>query len=600
MGIVFAEKYEIVKKLAQGGMAQVYLATQKGYDGFEKVVVIKRILPHLAQSQEFVQMFLDEARTAADLRHANVVNIYEVGEAEGTYFMAMEFLHGRDIRDIQRKSAKNSENIPLPVILEILRQCALGLHYAHSKTDLKGRSLNIVHRDISPHNLIVTFEGTSKVVDFGIAKAESQTQQTASGVLKGKYSYMSPEQAAGKPLTALSDQYALGIVAWEAILMKRLFRRDNEIMTLHAILQNEVPSISSIRSDFPADLEHIVLKMLSPNAEDRFSSCQEVALAIEDFLVSERMPHSSVRVSQYLNSLFEDELDEEDKTGELVLGNSSIQSGAPLDDLGDTVAATEGESQSESSEIENSTTNVDGQTDKRKVRQDISTKVDSGFEKYDDDLPTEHEDRRVESDSFEGTDITKSHAGPGPLSIAPPKERTHGPKIAAGLFMVSMLSFLIFTALYFLGSGGPQKSQNPVEPPVSTPKQGEMPIVKKAPDEVVKDASNTQHWLLVTSEPKGAAVRYQGKDLGATPLKIPIAPSLFPFHLESYLPEFGLLKSECFAKPDEEKLEFPCVINFKKKAQTDSVKKPAQQRTPKEKNSSKIPAQTRPKLELIK
>ena len=261
MATTFAGKYEILRKLAQGGMAQVYLAKQQGIDGFEKVVVIKRILPHLAESNEFVQMFLDEARTAADLRHANIVNIYEVGEAESTYYMAMEYLHGRDIRRIQRQAEKRKMPIPLHVTLEILRQCAMGLHYAHSKTDLRGKALNIVHRDISPHNLIVTFEGTSKVVDFGIAKAESQTQQTASGVLKGKYSYMSPEQAAGKPLTALSDQYALGIVAWETLLMKRLFRRDNEIMTLHAILQNEVPKISSVRPDFPKELETIIEKM---------------------------------------------------------------------------------------------------------------------------------------------------------------------------------------------------------------------------------------------------------------------------------------------------------------------------------------------------
>ena len=339
---MFAGKYEIIRKLAQGGMAQVYLAKQKGFDGFEKVVVIKRILPHLAESDEFVQMFLDEARTAADLRHANIVNIYEVGEADNTYYMAMEYLHGRDIRRIQRQAEKVKKPIPLHVTLEILRQSAMGLHYAHAKTDLRGKPLNIVHRDISPHNLIVTFEGTSKVVDFGIAKAESQTQQTASGVLKGKYSYMSPEQAAGKPLTALSDQYALGIVAWETILMKRLFRRDNEIMTLHAILQNEVPKMTSIRPDLPEALEAIVEKMLAPKAEERYPSCQDAALALEDFLVSERLPHSSVRVSQYLMELFADEISEEDSTGKLILGNTSSASASvsTIDKKWDTMTAT--------------------------------------------------------------------------------------------------------------------------------------------------------------------------------------------------------------------------------------------------------------------
>ena len=546
MAPLFAGKYEIIQKLAQGGMAQVYLAKQKGLDGFEKVVVIKRILPHLAEGKDFVRMFLDEARTAADLRHANIVNIYEVGEADQTYFMAMEFLHGRDIRKIQRAAEKRREKIPTPVVMEIIRQAALGLHYAHEKTDLQGQSLKIVHRDISPHNLIVTFEGTCKVVDFGIAKAESQTQQTASGVLKGKYSYMSPEQAGGKSLTAHSDQYALGIVAWEMLTMKRLFRRENEIMTLHAIIANEVPEFSDLMVEVPEGLEAIIMRMLAPNADDRFASCQEAALAIEDFLVSERMPHSAVRVSQYLMNLFEEELNAEEETGRIVLGNTSA-SGAE-DSLTDFDAPTQAYSQSgtqakaefaDSSAVPSNTDFHEAVTSMEAPR----SRIDASDATQRDVFSSS--ERLVQEP--DGTQVTQSQGAAGPFLPAAAPVQGAGAKragiAAAALLLVGGLAFGVSQ------TSKPEAMPAPkAEPPTTTPP---------------KSAQQPQpYFLKVESVPPKASIRFNGKDYGTAPVTIPVPRSELPFEVEAYLPKLGLQKSICFLNLSAKDRTAPCTVQF--------------------------------------
>ncbi len=582
-------------------MAQVYLAKQKGMDGFEKVVVIKRILPHLAESQDFVRMFLDEARTAADLRHANIVNIYEIGEAEGTYYMAMEFLHGKDIRRIQASAEQRGEAIPIPITMEILRQAAMGLHYAHVKTDLKGQSLNIVHRDISPHNLIVTFEGTCKVVDFGIAKAESQTQQTASGVLKGKYSYMSPEQASGKPLTALSDQYALGICAWEMLMMKRLFRRENEIMTLHAIIANEIPLPSSIIPDFPTALEEIVLKMLAPNATDRYESCQEAALAIEDFLVSERMPHSAVRVSQYLTNLFEEELNKEEETGKVSLGNSSASVSEQFSGVND--PATEAFGGSILSQEEAATEVERGSSTPQIFDRSNATlhSAPTGFE--DGDLTERSQGHSMVTmrSKVEYTEVTKSQTGAAPnLTDVVPEKKSASPR---------NLVLLAGVVVFAIAIGWSQREPDPQE--VTPPKQelnsqppAQEPQVAPTKPEPTPAA---KHVLVVTSQPPGASIRFSGRDLGTAPVSIPVTPSALPFEVEGYLRGYGLLKTTCFVKPDQAKAETPCLLKFNKQEAPKKAKKatskapPVKKATPQAPPPPPAPAAPakRPKLKLI-
>jgi serine/threonine protein kinase len=194
-------KYQLLKRLALGGMAEIWLAKQTGTQGFEKLVVIKRILEQLADDSEFVQMFLDEARLAASLTHPNVVQIFDLGKLDKSYYIAMEFIAGHDLLATMKKAGKAKALLPAEISARIIASACEGLHYAHTRKDRKGSPLHIVHRDVSPANILVTYEGTVKIVDFGIAKAESHSAKTRAGRLKGKFSYMSPEQIQGSPWT---------------------------------------------------------------------------------------------------------------------------------------------------------------------------------------------------------------------------------------------------------------------------------------------------------------------------------------------------------------------------------------------------------------
>ena len=334
---VIAGKYTLLRRLGHGGMAEVFLAKQTGDGGFEKLVVLKRILPHLSQKGEFAAMFLDEARVAADLRHPNVVNIVDVGRipatgaASDTLFMVMEFLHGQDVRKVQRKVATHGQMIPLGHACQIAVDAAAGLHYAHTKRDLSGKALQIVHRDVSPQNILVTFEGGIKIVDFGIAKASGQSTHTSTGVLKGKYTYMSPEQAEGLPVDARTDQFALGIVLWELLTMRRLFKRDTEILTVEAIAEGPIPRPSRFREDCPASIEEIVMTALSRDRNKRFRDCEEMANTLEDALTKESISHSQGRLSQYMRRLFADQLVEEASLGMVQPdGSMSVRNTFPL------------------------------------------------------------------------------------------------------------------------------------------------------------------------------------------------------------------------------------------------------------------------------
>lgn len=310
-----AGKYTLLKRLAAGGMAEVFLARQRGPEGFSKLVVIKRILPHLAQKNRFVQMFLDEARTAADLNHPNVVHIYEVGQDRGTYFIAMEYLQGQNLRAIWKRAAKRKSPIPWGQSLQVILDAARGLHYAHTKTDYEGKPLNIVHRDVSPHNVLVTYDGNTKIVDFGIAKAASHDQSpaTSSGIVRGKLEYMSPEQASGLPIDARSDQFALSIILFELTTGKRVFKQATDYEKMRAVIECRVPIPSEVIGNFSPRLEEIILRALSKDPGERFRNCGEMADAIEDFLAREGIQHSPARVGQFIRLLFEEERETESR-----------------------------------------------------------------------------------------------------------------------------------------------------------------------------------------------------------------------------------------------------------------------------------------------
>jgi serine/threonine protein kinase len=312
-------RYELLRKIATGGMAELFLARAAGPEGFEKLLVVKLILPHLAASEEFVDMFLHEARVAVRLSHPNIVQIFDLGEAEGTYFIAMEYIHGDDVRRLWKRSVEAGIPIPVPLACRIACDAAAGLDYAHKMVDSAGRPLQIIHRDVSPQNLLVSFEGAVKVADFGIAKASDRVSHTRTGVVKGKYSYMSPEQAAGKAIDQKTDQFALGVVLYELLTRKRLFKRPTEVETITAVAECKVLPPSQVDPRVPDELDRIVLTALARRPEDRYPDLAAMRQALEDWFLAERQPGSTAHLQAYLSSLYADRLERERASGGLLL-----------------------------------------------------------------------------------------------------------------------------------------------------------------------------------------------------------------------------------------------------------------------------------------
>jgi serine/threonine-protein kinase len=303
-------KYTLLRKLASGGMAELFLALHRSVAGFEKLIVIKCILPSMNQDKAFIDMLLHEARLSATLSHTNIVQIFDVGQVEGKYFIAMEHIHGEDIRSIIRAMKKNAvTEFPMEHAISIILGVCAGLAYAHEKRDLDGALLNIVHRDISPQNIVVTFTGDVKIVDFGIAKSETQTgEDTKSGQLKGKVPYMSPEQAAGEAIDWRSDIFATGIILFELTTGKRLFKGASEYETLKLICDKDYPLPTQVRPTYPPALERIVMKALAKRREDRYQSAREMQGDLEAFVREERIAVSQVKLTHWMHWLFEAKL----------------------------------------------------------------------------------------------------------------------------------------------------------------------------------------------------------------------------------------------------------------------------------------------------
>ncbi len=326
-------RYQLLKKLATGGMAQIYLARQLGPEGFEKLLVVKRILPHLAENEDFITMFLDEARIAARLNHPNIVQIFDLGAQDDSYFIAMEFIHGEDVRRVWKHSEKMGRPIPLALICRIIIEASAGLDYAHKKPDASGRPLNIVHRDISPQNILVSFEGGVKVVDFGIAKAADQATVTKSGVLKGKYSYMSPEQAAGQSIDCRTDIFALGVVLYELLTGTRLFKRGTDIQTLNAVTECKLQPPSAVNDRVPADLDVIVMRALTKDRADRFPEARQLGAALENWLLTNGLPSGSAALAEFMQDIYAERLEREREEGRLLVETAEHSRGEePLAD----------------------------------------------------------------------------------------------------------------------------------------------------------------------------------------------------------------------------------------------------------------------------
>ncbi|MGE5234417.1 MAG: TonB family protein [Acidobacteriota bacterium] len=297
-------QYTLLERIALGGMAEVWKARMKGVEGFQKTVAIKKILSNLTDSADFVTMFIDEAKLAAQLTHNNIIHIYDLGKIGDDYYIAMEYVEGRDLRSIL--NAGRSKNLPLPIELALLiaARLASALDYAHRKRDFDNRALGLVHRDVSPQNVLIGYEGDIKLCDFGIVKAVSKASKTQMGALKGKLQYMSPEQAWGKPVDARSDIFSLGSLLFEMLTGRRLFAGDSEISVLEAVRDCKVDRPRDLVPTVPAEVEEIVLKALKKDPDDRFQSAGAMQKEIERVLQSLRRTPSQADLSAYMHRLF--------------------------------------------------------------------------------------------------------------------------------------------------------------------------------------------------------------------------------------------------------------------------------------------------------
>lgn len=297
-------KYHVFATLGRGGMADVFLSVARGPVGFNKLVVIKRLRAQLAEDPIFRDMFLDEARLAARLSHPNIVNTFEVGEHKNVFFIAMEYLEGQALNKVLREAIKQNLEIPPAYAARIVADALAGLAYAHELRDYDGAPLGIIHRDISPHNLFVTYDGHTKVVDFGIAKARSTSTSTEVGVLKGKVAYMAPEQAMASVLDARADLFAMGIVLWELIARQRLFPGDNAAATLHRLMSEPIPRVSSIVPSVPPALDDLIARALEKDPDRRFASATSMRQALENWMMQEGVAVRNDDIAALLAMLF--------------------------------------------------------------------------------------------------------------------------------------------------------------------------------------------------------------------------------------------------------------------------------------------------------
>jgi len=294
-------------------MAEIYLARVMGTDGFSKLVVVKRLLSQLARDKEFVEMFLDEARINARLSHSNVVQVLDLGEAEGQYFMAMEYVSGLSVAQVGRMAAQRLGEVPQGVACGIVAQACAGLHHAHETKLQDGTDMGIIHRDVSPQNLLLTYEGFVKVLDFGIAKAEGRATRTKAGTVKGKFAYMSPEQCTGEPLDRRTDIFALGIILFELCTSRRLFKRGSTIETYEAIVKCDVPDASTVSPSVTKPVAAVIAKALARKKEDRFATADAMQEALELAMRKSSVRGKSTDLARFLEQHFADQITEQEE-----------------------------------------------------------------------------------------------------------------------------------------------------------------------------------------------------------------------------------------------------------------------------------------------
>jgi hypothetical protein len=312
-------------------MAEVFKAKSYGVEGFEKIIAIKRILPTMGEDRDFIKMFIDEAKIAGQLAHSNICQIFELGRIDGSHFIAMEFIWGKDLLQIQNRLRKVKSPMQIAMACYVIAKTCEGLDYAHRKRDQVGRPMEIVHRDCSPQNVLVSYEGEVKVIDFGIAKASSRTARTQAGVLKGKFGYMSPEQVRGLPLDRRSDIFALGTMLYECLTGTRLFQGETDFATLEKVRNVAMPSPRSVNPNIPEVVEKIILKSLTKDVDERYAWCSEMLADLQAYLMSQSAVFTAKTMAAAIKELFAAEVDREKEQLEQYkkMGRDGLIAGVP-------------------------------------------------------------------------------------------------------------------------------------------------------------------------------------------------------------------------------------------------------------------------------
>jgi len=306
--------YFILEKIAQGGMAEIFKGLTYDFMGLKKFIVIKRILPHIAANKEFIDMLVSEAKIAVNLSHGNIAQVFDLGKVGNDYFIVMEYVDGKNLSQIQRKSLENRKRIPVEYCVYFISALCDALDYMHRKKDELGNDLKIVHRDISPQNIIVSYSGNVKVVDFGVAKAAFKLSEGEKGILKGKFAYMSPQQAEGEEIDSRSDIFSAGIVLWEMLLGQRLFKKKSNSETVTAVKEMAVLLPSQFRNDIHDELDLIVMKALNRELQERYQSAHDMGLDLTKYLLKYYPEFKPNNISEYLSALFDRD---EEVTGDI-------------------------------------------------------------------------------------------------------------------------------------------------------------------------------------------------------------------------------------------------------------------------------------------
>lgn len=301
-------RYELLARLATGGMGEIFLARLEGAAGFEKLVVVKRILPHLADDARFRQMLIAEARIASKMAHSNICQVHELGETDGQLYIVMEYLEGVSLLPLLRRQSKEAVSLDYGLVGGIMQQTSDALHYAHELRDRGGEILGIVHRDVTPSNIFLTESGVAKVLDFGIAKVKDASAHTQTGTVKGKYAYMAPEQLRGGSVDRRADTFALGIVLYEMLALRRLFQRKTDYLTFRAVMEQPIPDVRQYRPDVPAHLAEMLAKALDRDPTQRFQTARQLGSAALDVLSTLKRPWSQGEISDFVHATFSTEL----------------------------------------------------------------------------------------------------------------------------------------------------------------------------------------------------------------------------------------------------------------------------------------------------